>query len=335
MRRAPHRNRIEPSARTMKLKHFFSSLLIAGACLTAASAQAQSVLIGKNGWLFYAPDNLTAAAKPGIDNSVQLMRAAQDALQARGIGLVVLVAPLKARLAEDKLPDGTAIAPAARDRYANIIASLRNAGIQTVDLMPVLKSVEHDGQTAFFPKDAHWTAWSAEAAAAATADVIGQNWKLGGDAGTGTPLGGWIKERHFSDLSQFMTAAQRKEIGQEIYAVRAIQPESGDLLGGAAAPVHVIGNSFVQPYLGYPQALSHALDRRVGLTWKYGNFGPWFMFLEYLESPAFRQARPQVIVWQFNEIQVMFGPNTSGQWDASSLVSEDNWRSRVQAAVSK
>jgi alginate O-acetyltransferase complex protein AlgJ len=319
----------------MKPKHLFSSLLIAGACLAAATAQAQSVLIGKDAWLFYAQDDLTDAGKAGIDNSVQLMRAAQDALQARGIGLVVMVAPLRARFSEDKLPDGTAIAPAARDRYANIIASLRNAGIQTVDLMPVLKSVEHDGQTAFFQKDAHWTAWSAEAAATATADVVRQNWKLGGDAGTGTPLGNWIKERHLSDFSQFMTAAQRKEIGQEIYVVRASQPEAGDLLASAAAPVHVVGNSFVQPYLGYPQALSHALDRRVGLTWKYGNFGPWHMFLEYLESPAFQQARPQVIVWQFNEIQVMYGPNTSGQWDASSLISDANWRSRVQAAVAK
>lgn len=320
----------------MTLKQRLAGLLIACTCLAATAAHAQAVLIGKDNWLFYAQDNLTDAGKPGIDNAVQLMSAAKEALQARGIGLVVLVAPLKARFYEDKLPAGTAISPAARERYANIVAGLHGAGIRTVDLMPVLKSVEHDDQTAFFQKDSHWTAWSAEAAAAATADVIRQNWKLDGEAGTGTPPGKWIKERRFADFAELMTAAQRKEVGQEIYVVRASQPQSGDLLGSdAAAPVHVVGNSFVQPYLGYPQALSHALDRRVGLTWKYGNFGPWAVFLQYLESPAFQQARPQVVVWQLNEVQMMYGPNTSGQWDAASLMSEADWKRRVQAAIAK
>ncbi len=319
----------------MKLKHLLASLLITGTCLAATAAQAQAVLIGKDDWLFYAQDNVSDAGKAGIDSSVQLMSVAKDALQARGIGLVVLVAPLKARFYEDKLPPGTAISAAARERYANIVASLHNAGIQTVDLMPVLKSVEHDDQTAFFQKDSHWTAWSAEAAASATADVIRQNWKLGGDAGTGAPLGDWIKERRFADFAELMTAQQRKQVGQEIYVVRASKPESGDLLDSAAAPVHVVGNSFVQPYLGYPEALSHALDRHVGLTWKYGNFGPWAVFLQYLESPAFQQARPQVVVWQLNEVQMMYGPNTSGQWDAASLMTEASWRSRVQAAIAK
>lgn len=319
----------------MKLKHLFAGLLIAGSCFAATLASAQAVLIGKDDWLFYSQDDLADPGKAGIENSVQLMSAAKDALQARGIGLVVVVAPLKARFYEDKLPAGTAIAPAARDRYANIVASLHNAGIATVDLMPVLKGVEHDDQTAFFQKDSHWTAWSAEATAAATADVIRQNWKLGGNPGTGTPLGNWIKERRFTDFAELMTAPQRKAVGQEVYVVRARQPESGNLLDSAVAPVHVIGNSFVQPYLGYPQALSHALDRRVGLTWKYGNFGPWAVFLEYLESPDFQQARPQVVVWQLNEVQMMYGPNTSGQWDATSLVSEADWRRRVQAAIAK
>ena len=81
--------------------------------------------------------------------------------------------------------------------------------------------------------------------------------------------------------------------------------------------------------------LDASIDRRVGLTWKYGNFGPWAVFLQYLESPAFQQARPQVVVWQLNEAQMMYGPNTTGQWDASSLMSDATWRSRVQAALAK
>ncbi|VVE57204.1 twin-arginine translocation pathway signal [Pandoraea iniqua] len=312
-----------------------SGLLVAGACLSASAAHAQAVLIGKDDWLFYAQDNMTDAGRAGIDNSVNLMRAAKDALAAKGIGLVVVVAPLKARFYEDKLPAGSSIAPAVRERYAQMIDALRRADIQTVDLMPVLKSVQHDNQTAFFQKDSHWTAWSAEAAAAATADVIKKNWTLSGQAGTGKKLGNWIKERRFADFAELMTAAQRKAVGQEIYTVRANKADEGGLLDDAAAPVHVVGNSFVQPYLGYPQALSADIDRPVGLTWKYGNFGPWAVFAQYLESPAFQQARPQVVVWQLNEVQMLYGPNTSGQWDAASLMTDAAWRDRVSAAIAK
>ncbi|VVE38906.1 twin-arginine translocation pathway signal [Pandoraea communis] len=312
-----------------------SGLLVACACFGAVSAQAQAVLIGKDDWLFYAQDNMTDAGRAGIDNSVNLMRSARDALKAKGIGLVVIVAPLKARFYEDKLPAGTAMAPAVRDRYAQMIDSLRRADIQTVDLMPVLKGVAHDNQTAFFQKDSHWTAWSAEAAAAATADVIKKNWSLTGQPGTGKKLGNWIKERRFADFADLMTAAQRKAVGQEIYVVRSNKAEEGGLLDDVASPVHVVGNSFVQPYLGFPQALSADIDRPVGLTWKYGNFGPWAVFAQYLESPAFQQARPQVVVWQLNEVQMLYGPNTSGQWDAASLMTDAAWRERVAAAIAK
>lgn len=313
-------------------------LAMAGVCLAATTivhAQAPAVLVGKDQWLFYGRDNLSDAGAEGIAQSVRLMQSAKDALQAKGIGFVVLVAPLKTRFYEDKLPEGTAIAPAARDRYARIVSDLQGAGLQTVDLMPVLKSVERDGQTAFFQKDSHWTAWGAEAAAAATAAVIGKHWKLSGQDGTGKQLGEWTKERRFGDFAELMTAAQRKAAGQEIYVVRTNKAADGGLLDEARSPVHVVGNSFVQPYLGYPQALSQALGRPVGLTWKYGNFGPWAVFLQYLESPAFQQARPDVVVWQLNESQMLYGPNVSGQWDASSLMADGAWRDRVSAAIAR
>ena len=47
----------------------------------------------------------------------------------------------------------------------------------------------------------------------------------------------------------------------------------------------------VQPYLGFPQKLSNAIDNPVGLTWTFGNVGPWKTLLNYLESPAFKSAQ--------------------------------------------
>jgi alginate O-acetyltransferase complex protein AlgJ len=303
-------------------------------CAASVPVQAQ-VLIGRDNWLFYAEENIRDAGKPGIDASVALIRYAQEKLAARGTALVVVVAPAKARFYPDRLPAGHAVSAEALPRYAYIVSALASAGIASVDLMPVLKSVETGEQTAFLQKDSHWTAWGAEAAARGVADLIRSKWPMRGAAGGATPLGEWVKERRAGDFLQLMTAEQRKQVGQQIYVVRANKAGKAGLLADADTPVHIVGNSFVQPYLGFPQALSAALDRPVGLSWKYGNFGPWASFREYLESPEFRSERPQVVVWQFNEAQLLYGPNATGQWDAKSLMSDAAWRAGIAAATAR
>ncbi|NYT58416.1 twin-arginine translocation pathway signal [Alcaligenaceae bacterium] len=291
--------------------------------------------MGKDNWLFYSRDNLVDTGAEGIANSVRLMQGAQDALSTNGVGLIVVVAPLKARFYEDKLPSGQRISAQARNRYKSIIASLQAANIKTIDLTPILKAVEQGEQTAFLQKDSHWTAWSAEASGKAVADLIQQDGSLKGEAGGGAKLGEWVKERRYGDFAELMTSAQRKAVGQQIYTVRASKESSNGLLDNAETPVHIVGNSFVQPYLGFPQALSAALDRPVGLTWKYGNFGPWAVLLDYLKSPTFKQAPPQLVVWQLNEAQILYGPNARGQWDATSLMTDAAWLDHVKAALSR
>lgn len=296
-------------------------------------AFAEAVLFGKNQWLFYAADDMKQAAGDSIHANVALMKDAEQALQAQGIGLVVLVIPLKARFESDHLPDGVSFSTGAQGRYAAMVQALARADIPSVDLMGVLTKVGQDGHDVFFKKDSHWTAWSAEAAAQATATLIGQHWKLPGAAGGGDVLGDWVKERRFSDFTELMTAAQRKSVGQEVYTVRKRPTQQAGLLDEQASVVHVVGNSSVQPYLGFAQMLSHQLDRPVGLTWKYGNYGPWSVFVNYLESADFRQHRPSVIVWQLNEAQLLYGPDVPGQWDASALIPAATWRERVRKAV--
>lgn len=316
-----------------QFKKWLSLAALCAGLAAAPSAHAQAVLAGQDAWLFYGHDNMTDAGQNSITQSVDLMKLASSALQAKDIGLIILVAPMKARFYEDKLPASTQIAAGVKDRYTRIINGLDGAGLLAPNLTPILKKVQQGEQTAFLQKDSHWTAWSAEAVAAETAKIISGKWKLQGEAGSGQKLGPWTKERHFSDFAQLMTADQRKKVGPQIYVVRTAGAQSNGLLDTQKAPVHVIGNSFVQPYLGFTQALSADLDRPVGLTWKYGNFGPWSVFLDYLESPEFKQAPPQVIVWQLNETQMLYGPDASGQWDASSLISPATWRDRIKNAL--
>ncbi|MDQ0505739.1 alginate O-acetyltransferase AlgX-related protein [Xanthobacter agilis] len=303
-----------------------------------APALAQSGIIqGQGGWLFPGWESLSVLDKAGIARTIGLLKDTQTALAAKNIKLLPVVVPLKASFYTDKLPDGTKISAEIAGQYDYILAELKKARLDTVDLRPALKSVQTGKQVIFYRADYHWSVWSAEAAADAVAQAIkASGVKLAGAAGSGDKLGSWVTQRHLGDLAErFLTPDQQKQVGPDLYTVR-MQPEAkGGLVDTASAPVHVVGNSFVQPYLGFPQKLSSALDRPVALTWNPGNVGPWVTFLQFTSAPDFARNPPQVVVWQFNEGPFHSAPEATDQWDASSIMTAQQFRDRMQAAVGK
>ena len=310
-------------------------LAIAGA--TAYAQEASSIVIqGKDNWLFPGWGSLTQVDTRGIDASTQLIRETRDALAAKGIQLEVLVLPDKTLFYQDKLPDGKTLSADVKKRYQIIQEKLKQAGVSTFDDEAVLKRVKDAGQDVFYRTDQHWTQAAADATAEALAQQIKQDVKtLAGKPGSGMPLGSVVNERRYGDLAElFLTPDQRKQAGRETFVVRR-QADNQSLLDDAPAPVHVTGHSMVQPYFGFPQKLSNVLDRPVSVNWKPGNVGQWIMLLEYLESPAFKQNKPQVLVWQMFEPTFAQGPDAKGLWDNASIMSADAWRSRMKAAIGK
>ena len=61
--------------------------------------------------------------------------------------------------------------------------------------------------------------------------------------------------------------------------------------------------------------------------------GPWVMLLEYLESPAFKQTKPQLLVWQMFEPSFNQGPDAAGLWDNAAVMPVDTWTQRVSSAL--
>jgi alginate O-acetyltransferase complex protein AlgJ len=148
-------------------------------------------------------------------------------------------------------------------------------------------------------------------------------------------LGEWINDRHLGDLAaNFLSPERKRIVGPESYTIRKPAGGAANLLDSEPAPVAVVGNSFVQPYFGFPQRLSNMIDRPVSLKWNPGDIGPWFSFLQYVESSEFRTNRPKFLIWQFNEAQVENGPDAAGAWAQQSVLSPADWRSRVSSAVS-
>ncbi|SEE54122.1 MULTISPECIES: alginate O-acetyltransferase AlgX-related protein [Pseudomonas] len=312
------------------------STVIAGLLLSLSGTAVQAssaVITGNGGWLFPAWESLSKVDNTGTARNIALVKELQQQLEREHIGLVVLVVPMKAPFYAQRLPADQPISAAVMQRYDHLQSDLSRAGLSTLNIKPILQNTEQGKQTAFYRADYHWTAWSAENTADATAQLITKRYRLQGEPGSGAALGQWFDRRAFGDLaSNFLPAIKRKAIGRDIYTVRH-QAENDLLIDDAPAPVQVIGNSFVQPYLGFTQKLSNALDRPVALTWNPGDVGPWATLLQYLESADFAQHKPQVIVWQFNEGQFHLGPDATANWNAKGVTSLSQWHQRINKAL--
>lgn len=314
-------------------------LLGAALALSLGTAQAEDssiVIIGTDGWLFPGWGSLTEVDTKGIDANTTLINETRQALAARNMQLQVLLLPDKTLFYQDKLPAGKTLSPQVQQRYQSILAKLKQAGIPAFDDYAVLKKLKDSGQEVFYRTDQHWTQAAADATAMATAEQIKRDVpSLKGSTGTGMALGSEFKERRFGDLAErFLTPEQRKATGRETFTVRRLAA-AGGLLDVAPARVHVTGHSMVQPYFGYPQKLSNALDRPVSVNWKPGNVGQWIMLLEYLESADFKQNPPDVLVWQMFEPTYAQGPQATGLWDNASIMSADAWRKRLHSALER
>ncbi|WP_206950670.1 alginate O-acetyltransferase AlgX-related protein [Trinickia acidisoli] len=300
----------------------------------AARAAQQAVIEGRDRWLFpawesYVDDDTSACLKV-----VDLIGVAAGKLAAHGIRCTIVVAPLKARAAAGELPDGASLSPAVAQRYAAMLAHGKQAGLDFVDAAAALANVDTSQDSTYIRADYHWSAHTAEAVADATAEHLSATGALRGETTEPPALGDWTESMDYGDLATLLPPARKREIGKDRFIVREA-PGDGGLLADAAPVVQVVGNSMVQPYLGFPQRLAHTLARPVGLKWTFGDTGPWKTLLDYLESPAFAKQKPQALVWQFNEGQMAYGPDASGQWDAASIIAEAPWLDRLEKALAQ
>lgn len=307
------------------------------ALLLAGQARAQPdtlAIVGKDNYLFAAWGISDAPNWPAIDATVARVAQVHQRLAARGIALIAPVLPNKKIFYADKLLQDAELTPEMLGRYAGIRDRLLAAKVPSFDAEAIFRSLRSAGQEVYYRTDQHWTQVSADATAKATADLIHQLVpKLAGEAGTGLALGAIANERRYGDLAErFLSPEQRRVAGREIFTVRRATQQTG-LLDSAPSPVHVTGNSMVQPYFGFPQKLSNLIDRPVSVNWKPGDVGFWAVLMEYLESAAFRTQPPQVLVWQLFEPNFHLGPDAQGLWDSASVISAQDWSRRLDAAL--
>lgn len=305
-------------------------------CLAAVPVQANDAVVeGKSNWLFAGWESLTTAKPDAEKASLRLISETAALFAEKNIKLIVVVVPLKPRYYEALLPDGAAMSDLVRGRYDRLLTGLRAGGIKAPDVRDALRTVlAGKKKEVFYRTDFHWTTFAAEATADLVADVMTTEGPLPGKPGSGAPLGEWMSDRHLGDLAaNFLSPERKRAIGPEAYVIRAAAPPAAGLLDPDPSPVAVVGNSFMQPYFGFPQRLSYKIDRPVALKWNPGDVGPWATLLQYLQSTEFATASVRYLVWQFNEAQIQNGPDAVGEWAPQSISDRAAWRAKVADAL--
>lgn len=311
-----------------------AAALLAFAPLRSTAVARDAVIEGKSNWLFAGWESLTVTRPDAERASVKLISDVMRLLAQKNVKLIVAIVPLKPRYYEGLLPDGSAMSDVVRARYDWELAELRAAGVNAPDLRDALKTVVADKKEVFYRTDFHWTTFAAEAAADLVASVITADGPLPGKAGSGAQLGEWMNDRHLGDLAaNFLSPERKRAMGPEAYVIRTPATPATSLLDVDPSPVAVVGNSFVQPYFGFPQRLSNKIDRQVALKWNPGDVGPWATLLQFLQSAEFTASSVRYLVWQFNEAQIQNGPDALGEWASQSISSPVEWRTKVTDAL--
>jgi len=252
------------------------------------------VIEGEDGWLYPGWDRLVDERPRNARAAVKLVAGVNRALAGRGERLLLLVVPNKGRVVPEHLPASRRALVERSHAYQNLIASLRAEGVEVLDTYPLLSAAHRRDGRAYSPRDAHWTARTAEQASAAAAPLVRAIGDLPGNAGDGDKVGEWEPVRRYADLVLILRRQGVVKHGEDGFEERAyIPPTKG------WGPVAVVGSSFVDRRYGFPQMLSQLIDRRVELRVRFGLEGAWEAMAEHLRD---RSAPPRrVVIWQLSE----------------------------------
>jgi alginate O-acetyltransferase complex protein AlgJ len=223
-----------------------------GAAAARLAGQAEragkSVVEGREGWLFFAPElrhlaHIEGAARPAPEALAAITDFAAQ-LKAAGVELVVAPVPAKAQLYAERLPGG-AKAPAAGGGHARFLRALADAGVSTIDLLALFDKEKdpRGGAPLYCSKDTHWSGRGLEIAARVLGDhVKGKPWYAA------LPRATYEGEPRTIDITgDLARSAGQTPPPRESIALRAIGRREGGRLAAVPpdreSPVVLLGDS--------------------------------------------------------------------------------------------
>ena len=301
----------------------------------------EQVVLGSRGWLYFRPalDYLTG---PGFLDPARLARAASagegrqpqpDPLPAiadfgaqlaeQGIGLVVVVTPVKAALHPEGLEPALAGAdlPLENPSFGRFLERLAEMEIPAYAPGPRLaEALRERGWPQFLRTDTHWTTHAMENAAEGLAGFLVRHVALA----ERRPV---AYERHQAwvegsgDLVALLKLPRgaRPFPAERVLTRPVVGPEGEPWAPDPHADVLLLGDSFTNIYslgtlgwgdaAGLAEQLSHVLDRPVDRLVQNdeGAFATRAMLARVAMTDPERLARTRVVVWQFAARELAFG----------------------------
>jgi alginate O-acetyltransferase complex protein AlgJ len=300
------------------LPHREASIGLLGAARYLAVGEGRKgVLAAQDGWLFTVEETRRLDAAD-LTAAVGHIAEIHDMLATQGVQLVMVPVPAKIDVyrAEAGHMD---LSDAMAQDYAGFMAQLRGAGVDVVDTRPALLAITGD-DPAFFRTDTHWTRAGADAVAQA---VAASGEVAAGDA-TYTAVAD-VPKSFTGDLVSYVTTdAIAPAIGlaaEDVTPMHAAADAAvGDLFGGAAADVVLVGTSYsANADWSFAEALKISLGRDV-LNYAEQGQGPARPMLAYMASDDLKQTPPKVVIWEF-PVRYLSDPQI---WDAPAVTVASN-----------
>lgn len=266
------------------------------------------VVLGREQWLFSDEEFKPVANSDHFEQeNLALIRGVRDTLQQRGVQLVLAIVPAKARLYSEYLGEQT---PASLhdDLYNEFYAQARQAGVFAPDLLAPLTTAKNRGQV-FLRTDTHWTPLGAEVAAQHLAEAVSRQNLLSGEPQQfiteqrpGAPYKGDLT--NFLPLDPLFSNLLPPPDTLQARSTRPAQSAAQNpdaLFADNQIPVALVGTSYsANPNWNFLGALQQALRSDV-VNYAEDGHGPLLPMLKYLQSAAFKDSAPQVLIWEFPE----------------------------------
>lgn len=277
------------------------------------------VVIGRDDWLFLSEEfsNDGHETQP-FETRIKLITAAQKALQAQDVQLLVALVPDKSRVYAKYLTTGT-YPTYHESRYADALRELRHNGVTVVDLLTPLAAGRAGGLT-FYRTDTHWNQRGARIAANAIAAVAFDGRPCNPATSFQTKTTGPAAAHH-GDLVRLLgldhaSSLLRPHPDMESPVLTSELPgdDAGGmgLFGDAGVPVVLTGTSYSLRG-NFNGALQEAMQCKVLDSAQDGG-GMLQSTTAYLNDEAFKQSKPKLLIWEIPERFLTLPLTTESTW---------------------
>ncbi len=305
---------------------------------------------GRDGWLFFRPGLDSVTGRPFLDpgqvrrRSVKPNEYTEPAqpdpreavldfarqLEARGIRLVLVPAPVKAVIHPEKLTGRAYAAPVQNPSFDAFVREMEQAGVAVFDPAPLLAARAATGEPQFLATDTHWTPGAMRAVAEALVDFLRAR---GLAPEPGAPLTRQsAKVSNSGDIAAMLKlpADARAYPPQTVEIARVEREPGAPWQPDPAASVLLLGDSFANIYsmsamgwgssAGFAEQLAAALAAPLDAIRRNdaGAHATREMLSREQRRGRDRLAGKKVVVWEFASRELAVG-----DWKMGESVSMD------------